>query len=284
MLRGDTLEAAATLARNVAAPLRRAGVRRAAHARLVAEALDMVELADAASIRADEASPAQRQRARLARAIVAAPRVLLLDEPFSDHGPRARAALIGALRRIHSLLGATTLLATDEGADALAVADEIAIMQHGVIEQHGPTEEVFDRPHSARTAALFGEVNRLPGIVDALEDDIAMVRLDCGPTVEALAGPGLREHEACVMTLRPDRVAVANVTAAELGGDALDASLIEQRFQGDSYRLRLLIGTGAELVVKRPAASAKLKIGARVALAWQPQHAHAFRAKEEVLF
>ncbi len=275
----DVLFPAMTLADNVGFPLRLRGVRPAERQRLVAEALDLVQLSAAAAFRPADASPAQCQRAMLARATVFAPRLLLLDEPFSAQPPPERAALIAALRRIHTLLGTTTLLATSVGADALAVADRVAILRAGAVTQYGTTEEVFDRPRNDFVAALLGETNRLPGTVTEIEDDIALIKLDCGPTAEALPGPTLAPGDPCVLTLRPDRIAIASASAAEMGDHAIDATLIEAQFQGDSYRLRLLIGSGAEIVVRRPAAAGLrgLHVGGSASLAWQAHHASAFR-------
>ncbi len=279
LLQPDVLFAHMTLAQNVAFPLRMRGIKRHARPGLVAEALSLVQLDGCGGWLPHQASAAQRQRAMLARATVAAPRVLLLDEPFSAQDPQARAALVAALRHIHGLLGMTTLLATSVGADALAVADHVAVLRAGAVEQCGAPEEVFDRPRNDYVAALLGETNRLPGAIVEIDEDIALVRLACGPLVEATPGRTLAPGDACMLTLRPDRIAVAAASAAEMGDGALDATLIEAQFLGDSYRLRLLIGSGAEIVVRRPAAAGLrgLVVGRGVALAWQAQHAFAFR-------
>ena len=116
----DALNERLTLAGNVALPLRDRNIPAAGRARLVAEALDQLGLTQAADLRPNQASRAERQRAVLARAIVFQPRVLLLDEPFSDQDLAGRAELAASLRRLHALLGATTLLATADGMDALA--------------------------------------------------------------------------------------------------------------------------------------------------------------------
>lgn len=268
-----------SLADNVALPLRLRRVGRAARARLTAEALDLWQLGQSARLRPGEAGPALCQRAMLARATVFAPRLLLLDEPFSHQDPQARTMLIATLKRVHALLGTTTLVATSQGIDALALADRVAVLRAGALEQHGTPEEVFDRPRNAYVAGLLGEHNQLAGVVEAAEDDIALVRLACGPLVEALLGKTLQPGDPCVLTLRPDRIAIAPVAAAEMGETAIDATLIEAQFLGDAYRLRLLIGTGATLVVRRPAAAGLrgLAIGRVAAVAWQPHHAQAFR-------
>ena len=279
VLQGDALFPHLTLAENVAFGLRVRGVRRAARGALAQEALGLVGLDDAGGRLPAQASAAQCQRAMLARASVFAPRVLLLDEPFSAQDPAERAAMVAGLRRIHALLGTTTtLLATRVGADALAVADRVAVLCNGAVAQHGTPDEVFDRPADGVVAGLLGETNRLAGTVLEIDDEVSVVRLACGPVVEAAAGPALRAGDACVVSVRPDRIAMAAASASELGGQAVDATVLEAQFQGDSYRVRLLIGTGAEVVVRRAAAAGLrgMGVGDGVALAWQAQHAIAF--------
>ncbi len=276
----DALLPHLTLAENVAFGLRMRGVGRAARRGLVEEALHLVQLEGASGRRPSAVTPAQRQRAMLARATVFAPRVLLLDEPACLQDPPARAALLAGLPRIHALLGGgTTLLATSSATDALAVADGLAVLRAGTLAQHGTAEEVFDRPCNDYVAALLGETNRLPGTILELDDDLATVRLDCGPVIEAQPGRALQAGDACMVSLRPDRIAVAAATAAEMGTHAVDATLLEARFQGDCYRLRLLIGSGAQVTVRRPVGAGLrgLAVGGTAALAWQPHHAFAFR-------
>jgi putative spermidine/putrescine transport system ATP-binding protein len=269
-----------SLAENIAFPLRMRGTRRAAAHKLVANALDLVQLGQSGHAMPAEASPAERQRAMLARATVFAPKILLLDEPFSDQDAGSRGAMMASLRRIQQLLGATTLLATRNGNDALALADRLAVLRDGAIEQFGAPGEVFEHPRNDHVAAQLGEVNRLAGQVQSIDADIALIRLACGPRVEAQCGRALHQGDPCVVTLRPDRIALASIPAAEMGGNALDATLLEANFEGDSYRLRLLIGSGTELIARRPAAAGLrgFSPNAAVSVAWQAHHASAFRA------
>ena len=284
VLQPDALFPHLTLADNIAYPLRLRGAPPGGSTSLVAETLELVQLDGLGDRLPHQVTAAQRQRAMLARATVFAPAVLLLDEPFSEQGPAERPALIAALRRIHLLLGTTTtLLATATGADALAVADRGAVLRGGMVEQHADPEDVFDNPRNGFVAALLGETNRLPGRISAIEDSQAMVRLECGPVVEALPAATLQLGDACILTLRPDRIAIVPATAAEMGGHAVDATVIDVQFMGDSYRLRLLIGSGTEILVRRPAGAGLrgLTVGDTGAIAWQAHHAHAFPASTE---
>ena len=244
----------------------------------MSEALELAQLGAVGAKRPREASPDEIQRALLARAAVFGPTVMLLDEPFGGADDPARLALIASLGRIHQMLGATILLATRSLRDALPLCSQVVVLRQGRVEQAGTPEEVFNRPDSDFVAGLCGETNRLPGIVTSREDDIATVQLACGPLVEARGGPALSAGSACTLVLRPEHIALAPVPAAEMGEGALDATLLETQFWGDSYRLRLLIGSGAEIVVRRPAIAGLrgLAPGRQAAIAWQSHHAMAF--------
>jgi putative spermidine/putrescine transport system ATP-binding protein len=269
-----------SVAENVGLPLQLRRTSSAGRSRLVATTLEQLQLGHAASLLPRSLTPAEAQRAVLARAMVFAPRILLLDEPFSAHQAGERASLIASLRRMHALLGTTTtLLATRIGTDALEAADRLAILRQGVVDQYGTPAELFDRPRNLHAAALLGDINRLPGLVDKVDDDVAIVRLDCGPVIEALRGRNLDPGDPCVIGVRPDRVAIAAITAAEMGERAIDATVLEAQIVGEQVRLRLLIGSGTELRVRRPAAAGLrgLAVGAQAAVAWQPHHAACFR-------
>ena len=278
VLPADALSPRLSLRRNLAQAIRARGVTRADRRRHEDNIFDQLQLGHVADRAPAQVTPAERGRALVARAALGAPPVLLLDDPFRDQDHAGRAILADSLPRIARLTGAAVLLATRDGADGLAVGDHIAILRAGVLHQDGTAEAVFDHPRDAAVAGMLGEVNLLPGHVEGLEDDATMVRLACGPLVEARPHPALRPGEACTLVLRPDRIALAGMPAAEMGEGALDATLIEARFLGGTYRLRLLIGSGASLVVIRPAAAGLrgLAVGRAAAIAWQPHHALAF--------
>ena len=271
----DALFPHLSLADNVAYPLRLRRLSAAARAPLVEAALDSVLLTDAHR-RARHASAAERQRAALARATVFGPRLLLLDEPLADQPAEFRLVMVAALRRLHLLLGATTILATRVAADAMALADQVAVLHRGRIEQVAPPAALYDNPTSAVAAMACGETNLLPGTVrDIDEDGMALVTLACGPVVEGEAAGVLRPRDSCLFCVRPERIAVAPVSAADMGEGALDAKLLEVLHLGDLVRLRLLLGSGTEVLIKRPLAPG-LHPGQRVAIAWQPGHARVF--------
>jgi ABC-type Fe3+/spermidine/putrescine transport system ATPase subunit len=279
----DRLFPRLTLRQNVALPLQMRGVKRSDRAAPVQAALDIAQIGDVAEKLPSQASRGEAERAILARAAVSGPDILLLDEPFGSESALAPVAVVTMLQQMRAMLGCTIVLATRHAAPALALCDQVVVLRHGEVEQAGLTADMFYRPKNIFVAALLGDVNELAGVVEALEADWVTVRLDCGPVVEALrGGVGLEAGKPCVMVLRPDTIAVAPVPAHEMGEGAIDARLLDLQFWGDSYRLKLLIGTGAELVVRRPAIGGLrgLVPGRLASIAWQAHHAMAFLPAE----
>jgi sulfate transport system ATP-binding protein len=127
----------------------------------VDELLELVGLAKWASQRPSQLSGGQRQRMALARALAVAPRVLLLDEPFGALDAVVRAELRAWLRRLHDEQGTTTVLVTHDQEEAMEVADRIAVMSEGHIEQVGSPREIYDRPATDFVMGFVGPVSRV---------------------------------------------------------------------------------------------------------------------------
>lgn len=152
---------------NVEFGLRMRKVPAAERAARAAEALEMVGLADKSQRYAHQLSGGQQQRVALARALVTRPRVLLLDEPLSALDAKVRVQLRDEIRRIQTELGITTLFVTHDQEEALAVADRVAVMREGRIEQIGSPEELYTAPQSPFVANFVGLSNRLPAQLTA---------------------------------------------------------------------------------------------------------------------
>ncbi len=129
----------------------------------VEELLALVGLTQWATQRPHQLSGGQRQRMALARALAVDPRVLLLDEPFGALDANVRAELRRWLRRLHDEQGVTTVLVTHDQEEAMEVADRIAVMNQGRIEQVGPPSEVYDRPASDFVMSFIGPVSTIDG-------------------------------------------------------------------------------------------------------------------------
>jgi putative spermidine/putrescine transport system ATP-binding protein len=130
-----------------------------------AEALELVGLGHLGSRYAHQLSGGQQQRVALARALVTRPRVLLLDEPLSALDAKVRVQLREEIRHIQTELGITTLFVTHDQEEALAIADRVAVMKAGNIEQIGTPEELYRRPATDFVADFIGLSNRVDGVV-----------------------------------------------------------------------------------------------------------------------
>jgi putative spermidine/putrescine transport system ATP-binding protein len=268
-----------TVARNVAFPLSVRGVARAEQRRRVADALALVRLTGLEDRKPAQLSGGQQQRVALARALVFDPPVVLLDEPLGALDRALREELQAELRRIHRESGVTMIYVTHDQAEAMALSDRIAVFQAGTLHQADTPRAIYDRPADAFVAGFVGENNLLPGRALAAEEDgMLQVRLDAGPDVlaQGTAAAGAR----VVVAIRPERVAVSDLPPADLGPGALPAQVADAVFLGEVVRLRLTLGNGGSLTVRRPAAiGGNWGPGASCAVAWQPEHAIAFPAE-----
>ena len=152
-----------TVAKNIAFGLsvrpRRSRPPRAEIKRRVEELLDLVQLEGLGKRYPSQLSGGQRQRVALARALAIEPRVLLLDEPFGALDAKVRHELRGWLRALHSKLGLTTIFVTHDQEEALALADTVAVMNEGRIEQYGSPKDLIGKPSTPFVAEFLNVAN-----------------------------------------------------------------------------------------------------------------------------
>jgi spermidine/putrescine transport system ATP-binding protein len=149
---------------NVAFGLKRRREPRAVERAL--EALELVELSHAANRRPNQLSGGQQQRVALARAVVNRPAVLLLDEPLGALDLKLRRQMQVELKRIQTEVGLTFIHVTHDQEEAMTMADTVAVMNAGRIEQLGPPADLYERPRTAFVANFLGQSNLVPGVVD----------------------------------------------------------------------------------------------------------------------
>ncbi|RYY66302.1 MAG: putative 2-aminoethylphosphonate ABC transporter ATP-binding protein, partial [Comamonadaceae bacterium] len=150
---------------------------RAEIARRVGELVKLVGLPGSETKYPAQLSGGQQQRIALARALATSPGLLLLDEPLSALDALERVRLRSEIRALQQKLGVTTIMVTHDQEEALAVADRIVVMNHGVIEQVGTPEEVYREPASPFVADFVGKVNVLPGRVRGGQLEAGTLRL-----------------------------------------------------------------------------------------------------------
>lgn len=153
-----------TIAENVAYGLVSRKKPRAEISARVVELLKLVGLPTSGEKYPAQLSGGQQQRVALARALATAPRLLLLDEPLSALDALERIRLRGEIRRLQQQLGVTAIMVTHDQEEALSMADRIVVMNHGVIEQIGTPNDIYERPATPFVADFVGKVNVLPAI------------------------------------------------------------------------------------------------------------------------
>jgi ABC-type Fe3+/spermidine/putrescine transport system ATPase subunit len=195
-----------TVFENVAFGLDVRKVARGEKDRRVREALRLVRMEDFADRTPNRLSGGQQQRVALARALVIEPQVLLLDEPLSNLDAALRVELRAEIHDIQRRTRRTAVYVTHDRAEALALADRIAVMHRGVIEQIGTPGELYERPATAFVAGFVGDVNRLEGRIAARDGDALVVEGPFGAVrgraPENSAAPGDAVH----VLVRPERL------------------------------------------------------------------------------
>jgi putative spermidine/putrescine transport system ATP-binding protein len=266
-----------TVAENVAFPLSVRGLGRAEREARVARALDMVRLAGFGDRRPAQLSGGQQQRVALARALVFEPPLVLLDEPLGALDRQLREEMQLEIRHLHERLGVTMVYVTHDQAEALTMSDRIAVFEGGAIRQLDTPEALYERPADAFVAGFVGENNRLVGTVARERDGLVEIALASGRRLAARRADAGPPGSPALLSVRPERIALAEADAETLGGNALAATVAEVIYLGDHVRVRLALEVGGEITAKRPAAAAsRLAPGAAVAVAWSPEHAYAF--------
>jgi iron(III) transport system ATP-binding protein len=221
-----------TVAQNVGYGLVNRGMPRAEIRARVDELLSLVGLTEHAAKHPVQLSGGQQQRVALARALATSPGLLLLDEPLSALDAKVRVRLREEIRGLQRRLGVTTIMVTHDQEEALAMADRIVVMNHGVIEQVGTPEEIYRRPSTAFVADFVGTMSFLDATVTGPRA-ARTGRLDLACADDRGVPPGTRVR----IGLRPEEVRVRGVAAEDANAVAVRVTGLE--FLGSFCRARL---------------------------------------------
>lgn len=258
-----------TVAGNVGYPLRMRGVARDEIYDRVAKALKLVELERFANRKPNEISGGQAQRTAIARALVFEPSVMLLDEPLSALDRRLREHMKYELRRLHDLIGTTTIFVTHDQDEALALSDRIAVLDGGKLQQFGTADEVYRHPRTRFVAQFMGETNLIEATVvrdadGAAAVDVAGRRIDLGE----VDTKGLEAGMKIAIGLRAEQLAVAPKTAAS---GVWTATVTSMFYLGNGYRYLLDCAPHQLTVhVAAPHADTSIRSNDQVEVRWQP--------------
>jgi sulfate transport system ATP-binding protein len=206
----------------------------------VRQLLELVQLEHLGGRYPSQLSGGQRQRVALARALAVEPEVLLLDEPFGALDARVRKELRLWLRRLHDELHVTSVFVTHDQEEALEVADQIVVMNHGRIEQAGTPDEVFHHPQSEFVLRFLGEVNQFHGRIDS-------DRVHLGPIDVPFDGKDRPVGTAARVFVRPHDVTIDTKTN---GFPAIQAEVLRVHSAGPSVRVELRTSAGQALVAE----------------------------------
>ncbi|MEO1105762.1 MAG: ABC transporter ATP-binding protein, partial [Pseudomonadota bacterium] len=218
---------------NMANPLRRAGVARAEIETRVKYAAELLEIDKLLHRRPRELSGGQKQRTAIGRAIVRKPQVFLFDEPIAHLDAKLRARMRSELKHLQVDLGVTTVYVTHDQLEALSMADRIAVMNEGVLQQFGTPDEIYERPANAWVATFVGEPQMSLMEMDITEEN-GELRLSLeghGVPIAAEKAAGLRHHDAksVLIGVRPDKMHVA-IDAR--GGDEIEGEVFARQLLG----------------------------------------------------
>jgi ABC-type Fe3+/spermidine/putrescine transport system ATPase subunit len=187
-------------------------------------------------------SGGQQQRVALARALVMEPEVLLLDEPLSNLDAKLRMNIRAELRQLQKRLGITTIYVTHDQAEALALSDQIAVMNNGKIVQIGSPWEIYYQPVNTFVADFVGTANLLEGNVRTIEDGSLVVRIENTDIRIDEPGETLRRGDSVTICIRPETIDVFskvpddtfNIVKGEIGNFI---------FEGAHLRYWIKVGT-----------------------------------------
>jgi iron(III) transport system ATP-binding protein len=245
-----------TVARNVAYGLETRGTPRAEVERRVDELLALVGLAAHKAKYPAQLSGGEQQRIALARALAPSPALLLLDEPLSALDARVRQTLRHEIRALQRRLGVTTIMVTHDQEEALAMADRIVVMNHGVVEQVGVPFEVYTRPRSPFVARFVGQMNFLEATAGERAGwaRLGAVEMRHGAAEPFAAGTRL------TLAIRPEEILVG--PAADGTENRLVTRIRAVQFLGPFTRLSLALPDGAPALECDVAATAFAALGA----------------------
>jgi iron(III) transport system ATP-binding protein len=215
------------------------GLGRGADRDRIGEVLDLVGLGGFAGRSVNELSGGQQQRVALARALAPAPELILLDEPFSNLDASLRAKVRDEVREILDAQGVTSIFVTHDQEEALSVADTVAVVNRGRIEQVASPEEVYLRPSTRWVAGFLGDIEVLPGRASGGEVSCDLGVLSAGPELEG---------EVDVL-VRPESLGVD--TRPPSGRVATQGVVVSRRFYGHDQMLELRLDTGRLIRARR---------------------------------
>jgi spermidine/putrescine ABC transporter ATP-binding subunit len=254
-----------TVGENVAFPLRVRGLPAEEVSAAVEAMLELVRLPGHGDRLPRQLSGGQQQRVALARALVFHPRVLLMDEPFGALDRALRETMRAELRDLQRALAITVVLVTHDQDEAMDLADRVAVMRTGRLQQVASPRTLYERPANAFVAGFLGESSLLEGVVLAVDGQEALVATTGGARLRAARGDA-RPRDRVQILLRPDAAEIREPDH----GDGLAGVVEAVSDPGPIVRGRVRLEGGERVTVTQPrrTAGVLLRAGTPVTLRW----------------
>ena len=267
---------------NVAFGLRRRGVKDVTGP--VERMLNLVELASMARRKPGQLSGGQQQRVAVARALINEPDVLLLDEPLGALDLKLRRQMQIELKRIQVEVGTTFVHVTHDQEEAMTMADTIAVMNGGRVEQLGAPTQIYENPATAFVANFLGQCNLIPGQISGGDGDNAVLSANgvnfCVPRSRVRAS-----GSSAILGVRPEKITMywADERVPE-GHNRLEGTVTDVSFTGVSTQYLVKVPWGQELVVFEQNLSLEelSHRGEKVQIGWAPGHTFALDGAEDI--
>lgn len=261
---------------NIVYGLRIKGIPPAERVKRAREILRVVKMEEYAARYPNQLSGGQQQRIALARALVVEPDVLLLDEPLSNLDAKLRLETRDEIRRIQKETKVTSIYVTHDQEEALSMADEIAIMNRGRVEQIGTPQDVYNRPSNIFVAGFLGNTNILKGQVQGEEaKGILAIEWECSGTLHAMKGNLLNSDKGANVycAVRPEKITMFD-SDPKLKGiyNLLEAEILSLVYYGLIEQYVVKCASGVEVKVTNFNPSGRLRsVGDMVYLTFKPE-------------
>jgi putrescine transport system ATP-binding protein len=261
---------------NVAFGLRQDRMPKREIADRVAEMLKLVHLTGLEGRKPDQLSGGQRQRVALARSLAKRPKVLLLDEPLAALDKKLREQTQFELMELQVKLGTTFMIVTHDQEEAMAVADRIAVMDHGRIVQIGTPSEIYEQPATRYVADFIGDVNLIEAKVTGRDKGALLLQSDMVPTpLRAATDAEVAVGAAVAIALRPEKVRITMRKPADAVENTVRGVVTGIAYLGDFSVYRVTLENGRVFKAARPnitrVSDQPITWDDKVFLSWTPE-------------
>jgi spermidine/putrescine transport system ATP-binding protein len=269
-----------TIFENIAFGLRRRGIKDVDEA--VNKALNLVELPHLAQRKPTQLSGGQQQRIALARAIVNRPALLLLDEPLGALDLKLRRQMQIELKWIQKEVGITFVHVTHDQEEAMTMADTIAVMNEGRIEQMGSPADLYDNPETAFVANFLGQSNLIKGTISGSDGDKQIVDL-FGQKISLQKSRSHGVDNSIYAGIRPEKFRISRLETATSGNLLTGGKVEDVSYIGVSTQYQVLMPWGQELMVfeQNDDGVAPFSVGESVNISWEPIFTFGLRGDQD---